>query len=227
MKKPMFFGAIFLISASGPTFAEIEYGTWESSSGIVQVEEDITTKKYPKHFVMLEAQEGSSSAGSLILRCKNNKTEVYYTAGNYNFFGAGRAPQVYVRYPSQQESRKQSASSSSDNKAAFFRRAIGFIVDLATEGSVVISGSYYSGSFAAKYKLDEVTLRGVYDMAETCGWVGRLPSIDTLSYAAQKDEGKQEESLEDSDASNTIRSQLEDLVSKYGKQSIIEVLDDM
>lgn len=226
-KKLMFLGAIFLGAAAGKSNAEIAYGVWESSSGTVQVEEDITTAKYPKHFVILAAQEGSSGAGSLVLRCKNNTTEAYYTAGEFNFFGAGRSPEVYLRYPSQPESTKKSASRSSDGEAAFLRGAIGFIVNLATEGSVVISGRYYSGSFAAKYKLDEVTLRGVYDMAETCSWAGRLPSMDSLNYVAQEDAEQQKESLEDTGVSSEIRLQLEELVSRYGKQPLIDALDDM
>lgn len=203
-----------------PAYAEVAMGEKTSDYATVQVEENIANPEVPTHFIVFNPLEGSSSAGALILRCKNNKTEAYYGAAQFEFFGMGSSPDISARFASENKSKKLSASGSSGmGDAAFINNPIGFIVNFAKEKEVVLSGSYYSGSFTALFKADDMVIDAIYDMANTCQWVEKLPTREDIVPASEASP-----SSSDGDVA-ALNSELKILVSKYGLLKVKEAVN--
>ena len=175
MRYPTLFACLFAtVPLSAP--AQVTYGNWSTGAGHVQVEEDPTTARYPRHLVILLPQDRSTDAGSLVLRCENNKTEAYFVADQFEFFPFGGRPEIRARFPSEPEAKPVRASNATDNKAAFLSAPIDFILRLAKEDQVVLTGSYYSGRFTGIYRLDDTMRSGIEGMATTCGWAAKMPA---------------------------------------------------
>lgn len=206
--------------------AEDRYGEWEGSYGSVTIEPNIANPSLPTHFVILRPQEGSRNSGPLVLRCKNDKTEAFYGAAEFEFFGIGRRPALNVRFASETKSSKIQASGSAGmGDAAFIDSPINFITRLLSEEQVVLSGDYYSGTFVGLFKIDEVTAEGVYELANTCGWINRLPvrqlapSIIDEATAAQ---GAQSEIQ-----NQELLIKLQALIDQYGIPSVSAGLNSL
>lgn len=166
---------LLLIVMPFPATAEVEFGRFNSSHGWVLVEEDLTTSKYPIHSIAIEPIDGSNAKG-LILRCEKNKTEAYIIPPDSEFFSRSGNTKVYSRFNSEESSsRVKISGTSQDGTAAFISNPINFIARFAAEGKVTLSGDYYSGNFTGVFILDRVLLDGIYSMAETCQWTGKLP----------------------------------------------------
>jgi hypothetical protein len=170
---------------AGPTFGE---RTSPNGSSIT-VEEDFMNAKYPRHILALAARDRTERDGWLVFRCQNNRTEVYFVSGSFEFFGRGRDPVVNVRFPSQDQGRQAPVSPSSDGEAVFFADPIDFIARATRDGSVGLQGSYYSGAFRHHFELDGMSRAAIYEMAETCGWRDRLPEPDTSIASPAEDTG--------------------------------------
>lgn len=175
--------ALILLLLPSKVTAEVMKGKWSSTNGEVTVEEDLTTSKYPRHIIALLPLDGSSKAGYLVLRCEQNKTEVYFVAAEFEFFGFGRDPKISARFKSEAEAKPLRTAGSSDADAAFIETPIDFVMRFVEEGQVVLAGNYYGGRFTGLYKTDATILDGIYGMAETCGWSSRLPVRDTATAA--------------------------------------------
>lgn len=204
---------------TAPSYAEVAIGEKTSDYATVQVQENIANPEVPTHFILFNPLEGSSGAGALIFRCKDNKTEAYYTAKQFEFFGMSSSPDISSRFASENKSKKLSASGSSGmGEAAFINNPIGFIVNFAKEKEVVLSGSYYSGSFTALFKADDMVIDAIYDMADTCQWVEKLPVRDNTISSSES-----APSVDDGDAV-ALNSDLKTLVAKYGLLKVKEAI---
>lgn len=205
-----------------PSYAEVAMGEKTSDYATVRVEENIANPEVPTHFIFFNPLDGSSSAGALIIRCKDNKTEAYYTAEQFEFFGIGSSPDISARFASENKSKKLPASGSSGmGEAAFIKNPIGFIVNFAKEKEVVLSGSYYSGSFTALFRADDMVIDAIYDMANTCQWVEKLPARENIVSVSED-----VSPTEDGDLSS-LNSELQALVLKYGLLKVKEAVSSL
>lgn len=221
--------------------AEVELGSWDSPYGTVTVEEDLATAKYPRHFIVLNALDGSSNANALALRCQNNKTEVYYVAPQFEFFAFGGSPDLNARFPSEDEAQRVRATNSSDSSAAFISSPIDFTARLAKEGQVVLTGSYYSGRFTGLFKTDDVILNGIHAMAETCGWQDRLPQREPVNpvppseastsdagpYSGVASGGPSSEVTLPANPELDLVATLKALVDQYGLPAVLKALGEL
>ena len=235
MKIELAVGVFVFLFASGAANSKVEFGTSSSDFGSVEVQEDIANPDIPKHFVYPTPQDGSNSAGVLILRCQNKSTEVFYAAKQGEFFGFGTAPDIAERFKSEQKSHKIRASGSSDGSAAFISSPIDFISKLIKEGLVILSGSYYSGSFAAKFDIDDVVADGIYSMAETCEWSKKLPArADAAVVKAETSDQPTNDESTDKGASTGVTAAdrelgvaLQSMVAKYGMDAVQKALSQI
>lgn len=220
--------------------AEVVKGNWSSANGEVSVEEDLTTAKYPRHIIALAPLEGSNEAGYLVLRCEQNKTEAYFLATEFEFFGFGRDPEISVRFKSETEAKPLRATNSSDARAAFLGSPIDFVLRLVDEGQVVLAGSYYGSRFTGLYKTDATIVNGIYGMSETCGWSDRLPPQDMTTAAEAADDptlaaNAQEENKPATPADEApratdpadLKKALKALVDQYGLPAVLTALGDV
>lgn len=213
MRIISFLAVLMLLPA--PVFSEVTFGEKTSDFALVSVEKNLANPSVPTHFVFFNALEGSQRAGTLIFRCKDNTTEVYYTAAQFEFFGMGETPKIKSRFASENESVALAASGSDGmGDAAFIKNPIGFIVKIVEEKEVVLSGSYYSGSFTALFKADEMVIDAIYGMAETCQWADRLPKRDVVSKNLE--EVGDSDKVKDSD----LEGDLKIIIDKYGVAAV-------
>lgn len=230
---------IALLIATTAT-AEVVNGNWSSANGEVTVEEDLTTAKYPRHIVALAPLDGSSKAGYLILRCEQNKTEVYFVAADFEFFGFGENPAISARFKSETEAQPLRATNSSDARAAFLGTPIEFVLRLVEEDQVVLAGNYYGSRFTGLYKTDSTILNGIYGMSETCGWSDRLPprdapiaadgTDDPARAAPTRDEGKPATVVSNAPQTNgasDLPTALKALVEQYGMPAVLKALGEI
>lgn len=211
--------AVSTVILTVPSYAEMAMGENRSDYATVQVEKNIANPEVPTHFILFNPLEGSSSGGALILRCKNNKTEAYYTAAQFEFFGIGSSPDISARFASENKSKKLPASASSGmGEAAFVKNPIGFIVKLTEEKEVVLSGNYYSGSFTALFKADEMVIDAIYGMAETCQWADRLPKRDVV-FKNLEEVGEPDKAKD-----SALEGDLKILIDKYGVADVKEAI---
>ena len=211
-----------ILSFAFPSQAEILMGEFSSDYGLVNVEENIANPSVPTHLIVFNALEGSSSAGNLVFRCKDNKTEVFYYAAEFEFFGVGSSPDISTRFASESASKKLPADVSSGvGQSAFIRNPIGFITKFRDEQEVVLSGFYYAGSFAALFKADDLIIDAIYDMATTCNWVDKLPVRENSVIAAPSGD------LSANDTQAAISAELSVLVEKYGLKAVEDAFSAM
>lgn len=180
----------FLLSAL-PIIAQerdLEFGEFVSSNGTqISVEEDFMDGRYPRHVIVFEHQMATEREGRLLLRCESNRTEVFFASGSFDFFGAGQQYSVTVRFASEDAPREIPVSNSANNEAVFFPDPIDFAVGLVVSGSVGLSGRYFGGSFRHNVQLDRLTTLAIYDAAETCGWISRLPELEAPNLASMSE----------------------------------------
>lgn len=194
---------------------DLTYGDRTSPNGTkISVEEDFMDGRYPRHVIVLSHEGIGDQDGRLILRCQSNSSEVYFVSGPFDFFGQGQEHSILMRFPSDNGPRNIPLSLSTDGEAVFFPDPISIMSQLATDGSVGISGRYYGGSFRHNIVLDRETQAAIYDLAQTCEWEDRLPVIAV------------EEPKEDNNPQLELVSELNDLIDRYGIDAVKEFVDD-
>lgn len=223
-----------------PAHADHDPRYWESQYGDGAVTEDIVNPKFPIHTVRFVPQDGSVTAGNLLLRCKNNETEAFYISDRLNFFSALNSPDVKARFGKEEDSNKIKTTMSSDNEAVFISSPIDFIVKIIGSGAVVLSGSYYSANFAALFKVDNIIADRIYVMAEACNWAAKLPPRSDITVAvpdvAASDVASPALNVPEADSipnggvvnkDADLNTSLKDLVDKFGLPAVLGALSKL
>lgn len=200
---------------------QVEFGTFTTENGTtITVEEDFMDSRYPRHFILFANEPAREGDGVLILRCEQNRTELFFASGPFEFFGMSRKPNIQARFPSEQAASTLNAGSSSDGEAAFIRSPIDFVVKLVKDGSVGLAGSYYSGSFRHNIALDDQTIDAIYELAETCEWSNRLPErASTDASIGDVNEGIEPARIED------VLERVRQLIEEHGIEAVERALD--
>lgn len=210
--------ALMLAMLSPQAVHALEFGEWTTPGGsVIIVEEDFMDARYPRHLIILAPAGGTERDGALVLRCEQNRTEVYFNSGMFDFFGHGSEPQVAVRFPSDDRASVLSVGLSTDAEAVFFDNPIGFLSRLAADGSVGLDGNYYGGSFRHNFVLDAQLTAALRDLAATCEWADRLPA---RPEAAPEPAPDQTPPAPGADASDALSAAIRALVGQYGADAV-------
>lgn len=206
--------AIIATSASA-----LEFGEWTTSNGSnISVEEDFMDSRYPRHVIALRPDGADRKDGWLVLRCQQNKTEVFFSSGPFDFFGRGREPSVSLRFPDDANASSANISLSSDGEAIFFTDPVTFITKMLNGGFVGLGGSYYSSAFRHKFTLDPQLRDAIYDMAETCEWLDQVTEIpapvDTIANPIDTDR-------------QALDAGLSALIQEFGLEQVSQALTDL
>lgn len=201
----------------------LDFGEWTLPNGsVLVVEEDFMDARYPRHLIILHPEDGLESDGALVLRCEQNRTEVYFSSGDYEFFGHGTSPEVAVRFPSDDRANRQSVGLSTDAEAVFFDNPVAFLVRLAEDGSVGLEGSYFGGSFRHRFVLDARLQAALRDMAQTCEWADRLPPLPETAGPVTLAAGDGEMDRTDAELLMAITA----LIEEFGADRVRQALAD-
>lgn len=203
-----------------------------AAADYVRVLENLANPNFPTHTVYVSPQSGGRGANGVVVRCENNRTEVFVpTEGVFGYQGI-----VRVKWADMPAAARWSANDSTTGTAAFLSQPIAFVLRLVQEGSVVVEVEGYNVRGAARFDLSPETRQGIYDLATTCQWVGQLPTpvaapapdaSATGSDAPEERIGTRQERggpfTEDG-----VRLRLRGLlpaVEQFGRDAIIEMLD--
>lgn len=140
--------------------------------GYVRVTPNLANPSYPTHLVAIRPEGGGKryGPGTLMIRCENNRTEAFLNVdGVYGHRGTTRA-----RWEGMSQATRIGAGNSTTGQAAFLNNAIGFVARLVAEGSVILDVEGYNVRGAARYSLSPDLVEGIYELAKTCEWEGRL-----------------------------------------------------
>ena len=211
MKKHLIAAAAASLVLSGSAVAQRVV-----DGGYVKVEENIANPRYPTHYISVppEKAEPNGSEG-LSFRCENNSTDVWVnTDGVYGHDGVLR-----VRWQGMDRATRISSTDATTGTAAFIDNPIGFVPRLLKEGSVILEVDGYTTRGAARYRITPDIVDAIYDLAETCEWVGRLPAREAVAAQVEETESTVPEIKLVKKTLPTIR--------QVGKERFLEILDEL
>lgn len=111
-------------------------------------------------------RQGLERYVSLVVRCKENKTDAYISL--YDYLGSGQ-PQITIRFDDGKPV-KSRWTSAEGGDAAFAPNAVSFIKDLAKHKKVIIGFEPYGSTMqAVEFDLTGSDKMAV-QIAEACGW---------------------------------------------------------
>lgn len=144
------------------------------SADSVIVHENSGSRRFPTHIVSVSPSETSVGLRTLRFRCQNNVTDA-----NVSFEGSfGYTGEVRVTWADMAASEPLSAEGTATGDSAIIDPPIDFISRFVKEGRVAIEVEGYTAAGKGEYILsDPETRRGIYDLAKTCQWGGRLPAL--------------------------------------------------
>ena len=186
-----------------------------SDQGYVRVTPNLANPNYPTHLVAVRPEGGGKRYGpsTLMIRCENNRTEAFLNVdGVYGYRGVTRA-----RWEGMSQAARIGAGDSTTGQAAFLNNAIGFVSRLVAEGSVILEVEGYNVRGAARYSLSPELVDGIYALAATCEWDGRLA-------AREKEAGSELD--EDVRYREQIREILP-IIEAMGKEKFLKLLDEV
>jgi hypothetical protein len=206
--------ALFVLNASA--LAAQDFGEWTTPNGSsIVIEEDFMDERYPRYVLALRPDDAKNADGWLIFRCPQNETEVYFSSGQFDFFGVGRTPRVNVRFPSDSSANPANVDLSANGEAVFFPDPISFIAKTMTGEFVGLNGSYFSGSFRHRFTIEPQMQQAIYAMANSCEWQERLPELENIVPSDAQSSNAQTEALE---------MELGLLIEKFGEDAIRRAL---
>ncbi len=149
-----------------------------------------------------------------MIRCENNRTEAFLNVdGVYGYRGVTRA-----RWEGMSQATRIGAGDSTTGQAAFLNNAIGFVSRLVAEGSVILEVEGYNvRGGAARYSLSPKLVDGLYALAATCEWDGKLA-------AREKDAGSERD--DDLRYRDQIKEMLP-IIETMGKEKFLKLLDEV
>jgi hypothetical protein len=193
----------------------------------VTVRENLANPEFPTHIVSISAENGLAGPQTIIIRCENNKTEVFVTVdGVFGYSGI-----VRVRWPNMPRATRWAANDSTTGTAAFLANSIEFTDQLVRNNSVVVEVEGYNVRGAGRFSLTGQTRDGIYELAETCQWINRLPQRTEVN------ENQPSASLNSDSAGSasisiteqSVRFRLRALlpaIDQFGRDAIIRMLDE-